>query len=58
MTSEEFGAYVFLGVYGLMLLGAIKVWGLRRVARVVFGIVFLGVFVAMKTLGGITDRRY
>lgn len=58
MTSEEFGAFVFLGVYGLMLLGAIKVWGLRRVLGVIFGIVFLGVAIAMKTLGAITDRRY
>ena len=50
--------YVFLAGYGLLLDGAIKVFGLRRVLGVIFGIVFLGVVVALKTLGAVTSRRY
>jgi hypothetical protein len=58
MTSEEFGAFLFLAGYGLLLLGAIKVFGLRRVLGVIFGIIFLAVVVAFKSLGAVTDRRY
>ncbi len=59
MTSQELGAVVFLAGYGVLLLAAIKVLGLRRVVMVLLGIVFLGVGVAFKTLGAVTGgRRY
>ena len=58
MPSEEIGGFVFLAGYVLLLVGAIKVFGLRRVFGVIFGIVFLGVALALKTLGGVTSRRY
>jgi hypothetical protein len=59
VASEEIGAYVLLAGYGLMFLGAMKVFGLRRVLLVVFGIVFLAVAIAFKTLGSISSpRRY
>lgn len=58
MTSEELGALVLLAGYVGVLLLACKVFGVRRVLWVLFGIVFLGVWVAMRTLTGITDRRY
>ncbi len=58
MPPEEVGAYLFLAGYSLLLIGAIKVFGLGRVLRVIFGIVILGVWVAMRTLGGVTQRRY
>lgn len=57
MTSQELGAVVFLLGYLALLLGAIKVFGLRRVLLVVFGIVFVAVAVAFKTLGVMTGGR-
>ena len=58
MTSEELGALVFLTGYVGVLLLAMKVFGVRRVLWVLFGIIFLGVWIAMRTLSGITGRRY
>ena len=59
MTSQELGAVVFMFGYGALLLGAIKVIGLRRVLVVLFGIVFLAIAVAFKSLGVVTGgRRY
>lgn len=59
MTSEELSALVFLLGYVALLAGAIKVFGLRWVLAVLFGIVFLAVVVAFKTLGAVTGgRRY
>ena len=59
MTSEELGAVVFLAGYVVLLLGAIKLFGLRRVLLVLFGIVFVAIVVAFKTLGVVTGgRRY
>jgi uncharacterized membrane protein YccC len=59
MTSEELSAVVFLLGYVALLVGAIKAFGLRRVLAVLFGIVFLAVVVAFKTLGVVTGgRRY
>lgn len=59
MTSQELGAVVFMLGYGALLLGAIKVFGLRRVLVVLFGIVFLAIAVAFKSLGVVTGgRRY
>jgi len=59
VTSQELSAVVFLAGYGVLLVGAIKIFGLRRVLMVLFGIVFLAVIVAFKTLGAVTGgRRY
>lgn len=59
MTSEELGAVVFLVGYVILLLGAIKLFGLRRVLLAIFGIVFVAIAVALKTLGVVTgSRRY
>jgi hypothetical protein len=59
VTSQELDALVFLAGYGVLLVAAIKVFGLRRVLAVLFGIVFLAVVVAFKTLGAVTGgRRY
>ena len=59
MTSQELGAVVFLLGYLALLLGAIKLFGLRRVVLVLFGIVFLAIAVAFKSLCVVTgSRRY
>jgi hypothetical protein len=59
MTSEEFGAVVFGLGYLALLIGAIRVFGLRRVVFFLLGVVFLGVVVAMKSLAVMTgSRRY
>ena len=59
MSSQELDALIFLAGYGVLLVAAIKVFGLRRVMAVLFGIVFLAVVVAFKTLGAVTGgRRY
>ena len=59
MTSQELSGLVFLAGYGVLLVVAVKVFGLRRVVMVVFGVVFLAVVVAFKTLGTLTGaRRY
>jgi hypothetical protein len=59
MSSEEIGGYVLLAAYGLLFLGAIKVFGLRRVFGIVFGIVFFGLVIAFKAFGAMTSpRRY
>jgi type IV secretory pathway TrbD component len=59
VTSQELDALVFLAGYGLLLVAAIKIFGLRRVLAVLFGVVFLAVVVAFKTLGAVTGgRRY
>ena len=43
MSREEFGAVVLLIGYGLLFLGAVKVFGLRRVLWAVCLVVFLAV---------------
>jgi hypothetical protein len=59
VSSQELDALVFLAGYGVLLMAAIKLFGLRRVLAVLFGIVFLAVVVAFKTLGAVTGgRRY
>ncbi len=58
MTHDELAGYTVLAGYGLMLLLAIKAFGLRRVLLVFLGIVFLGIGVAFGTLRGITERRH
>lgn len=57
MTHDELAGYTLLAGYGLMLLLAIRAFGLKRVLLVIFGIVFLGVGVAFGTFRGITHRR-
>ena len=59
MTSEELGASVFiLGYLGLLVI-AVKLFGVRRVARAVAILVVVAVSVAFKTLGAMTSRsRY
>jgi hypothetical protein len=59
MTSDEMGAAMFLLGYLALLLGAIKVFGARRVVMVLFGVVVLAFVIAFKSLGVITGaRRY
>ena len=59
MTSEEAGALFLLCGYVLMLLGAIKIFGIRRVLMFFVGLTMLAVVAAFKTLGVITGgRRY
>ena len=59
MSSEEAGALFLLCGYALMLLGAIKIFGVRRVLMCFVGLTMLAIVVAFKTLGVITaGRRY
>lgn len=58
MTHDEVAGYTLLAGYGLILLLAIRAFGLRRVLLVILGIVFLAIGVAFGTFRGITDRRY
>ena len=59
MTSQELGAIVFVLGYAALLLVAVKIFGLRRVLVLLFGIVFLAIAVAFKSLGVVTGgRRY
>lgn len=57
MASAEVGAYVFLAGYGLVLWGAIRVFGFRRVMWAIFGVLLLGIAVAFKTLGAVVSPR-
>lgn len=58
MTHDELAGYTLLAANGLMLLGAIKVFGFRRVLMVILGIVFLGIGIAFGAFRGVTNRRY
>ncbi len=58
MAHQELGGYVLLVGYGLMLLGAIRVFGIRRVLLVMFALVVFGFSLAFRTLAGISSRRY
>lgn len=59
MASEEVGGIVFLVGYGAMLVGAIKIFGLRRVVMTLLLIVVLAIATAFKTLAVVTgSRRY
>ena len=58
MGREEIGAYVFLAGYGLLLLGATKVFGVRRMTRFLLAIVLVGIWIALGTLRGLAARRY
>lgn len=51
---------IILGFYGLLLFGAIKLFGMRRVLWFFVLLTILGVSIAFKSLGVITgwDRRY
>jgi hypothetical protein len=57
VASEELAAWGPVAGYGLMLLGAIRIFGARRVAWVFFGVVVVAVVVAFKTIGAIAGRR-
>ena len=57
MTREEFGAVVFLIGYGLLFLGAVKVFGLRRILWALCLVVCLAVVIAFRTLGAVTGGR-
>ena len=63
MKSEELGAVLFVLGYGALLVGAIRVFGIRRVLVVLFGIVFLQlpwpsrVSGSSSLLGGSDSRR-
>lgn len=58
MTHDELAGYTLLAGYALMLMVAIKVFGLKRVLLVILAIVFLGVGIAFGTFRGVTNRRY
>lgn len=58
MSQEELAGYTVLAGYAVMMLAAIKVFGLRRVATVLFGVVVLAVAIAFGTLRGVGGRRY
>jgi hypothetical protein len=59
VSREELGAVFFLIGYGVLFLGAVKIFGLRRVMWALCLVVFLAVVVAFKTLGAVTGgRRY
>lgn len=61
MTSSEMaGMAIILGFYRLLLFGAIKLFGMRRVLWFFVLLTILGVSIAYRSLGVITgwDRRY
>ncbi len=58
MTHDEVAGYTLLAAYGILLLGAIRLFGLRRILMVILGIVFLAMATALGTLRGMTTRRY
>lgn len=58
MTSEQIGGYVFLAGYLLLLVAAVKAFGLRRVLMFFLGIFVIGIAIAMGSLRSVTDRRY
>ena len=58
MSEQEVGGIVLLCLYGLMLIGAIRVFGIRPVLAILVEIIFLGVTVAIRSLAVITGRRY
>lgn len=58
MAGEEIAGYLILGGYGLLLVAAVRRFGLGRVLGVLFGIVTLGLVIALGTLRGMTSRRY
>lgn len=57
LSSEESGALFLLCGYALMLLGAIKMFGVRRVLMFFVGLTMLAILVAFKTLGVVTGGR-
>lgn len=58
MTGKEIGGFAFVVGYTLMLVGAIKAFGFRRVMTFFLGIFLLGIAIAMGSLRGIPGRRY
>lgn len=59
MSREELGAVFFLIGFGVLFLGAVKIFGLRRVLWGLGLVVVLAVAVAFKTLAAVTGgRRY
>ena len=60
MSGEEMiRLYVTLGVWGLMLLAAIRFFGFGRVLWVIAVVAFLAAVITFKSLGAITGgRRY
>lgn len=59
MANEEIGGYILVGIYGLTLLAAIRVFGIRRVALVFIGLVVLGLAIGLRAVGAIaSSRRY
>jgi hypothetical protein len=59
MSSEEMGAVVIVAGWGLMLLAAVRAFGVRRVFLAIGLVVLLAVTVAFKSFGAVTgSRRY
>ena len=57
MKSQELGAVLFMLGYGALLVGAIRVFGIRRVLLALLGIVLLAVTVAFRSLGVVIGTR-
>ena len=57
MAHGELAGYTLLAGYACLLLGAIRAYGLRRVLMVVFGILFVGIWLALGTFRGLTTGR-
>lgn len=57
MTHDELAGYTLLAGFGLMLVGAVKLFGFRAVLKVIFGIVLVAGIVAFGTLRAMTTRR-
>ncbi|MDQ4144903.1 MAG: hypothetical protein M3198_14420 [Actinomycetota bacterium] len=55
MASEEIGGYILMGVYGLMLIGAVKVFGLRRVLWFFVALTVLGLWIGIRTVTSIAS---
>ena len=57
MADEKIGGYLLVAGYALILLAAIKAFGLRRVVVLFLALLVVGFGIALRTLGGITSTR-
>ena len=57
MTHDEISGLIFLAGYGVALVLAVRAFGMRRVLWFFLTIVVVGVAIAFRSLGAITDRR-
>lgn len=57
MTREEVAGYMILAALAVMLIGAIRVFGVARVMAVIAGTMVLVVTIAFRTVRGSSRRR-